>query len=395
MLDVGNLYPLLLFVGACTLVCIIILIIVSMQLLCDYDPCVMGMIDVSKPIQPVQYLSILSVLSFIVCLASQICIIKTVDSQLNIPDNSLFQQIICTVNIISWAFGQLCIYSIFTLNLNVTFQNTPLYVSKGCVIFLCISISIFFMLQLTYSVIFLLYYNVIITQKYFGWIAAILVSCTEFIDLIVSVVIVYLFVKRLFKLFLINKFHNKYNKKTVKNESINKQLIEDENAEYEYPELVIDETVTEDVTKNSSKSFSIHTTEQIDQNVIESKASKISSTTFSSLNMRQKTILNTASKYTILTTVAIISTQLFLLSGVNNGISIVRRSEFYYEIGFWVYMALLALDCAVNALCICLNFEVNKVWFNGLCFCCDACCTSICIWVSRKCYKRWRYTTRQ
>eukprot|EP00483_Globobulimina_turgida_P010200 UN10219 len=204
----GHFYQLLLFTGICDFLCVLIMIMVTLQLLCDYDICEIGKINATKPIKPVQHLSVLSLLSFTICVTSQMCIITTLDKNLNSPSDSLFQDIIHAVNTISWAFGQLCIYLVFIINLHFTFKNTSLCVSKYMLIFLCVVIIIFFMLQLSHSVVYLLYNNHIVTQNNFGWIAAMLISATECIDFILSIILVYLFVSRLFKLqklFPINK----------------------------------------------------------------------------------------------------------------------------------------------------------------------------------------------
>eukprot|EP01084_Bolivina_argentea_P121502 215319_1 len=104
------------------------------------------------------------------------------------------------------------------------------------------------------------------------------------------------------------------------------------------------------------------------------------------INSKQKSILFVASKYAILSSTAIISTQLFLLSSVNHSMAF-SQPDWYYFLSWDIYGVLFALDCLLNSLCICLNFDFNQIWFLTLCCICNNCCNSLCIWMSRKCYK--------
>merc|ERR1712113_1052486 len=70
------------------------------------------------------------------------------------------------------------------------------------------------------------------------------------------------------------------------------------------------------------------------------------------LDERQETILYVASKYVILTSIAIISTQIFLVSAAIDALSFDDQGRQFYIASFSVYFCLLALDCFINALCI-------------------------------------------
>eukprot|EP01084_Bolivina_argentea_P019155 35621_1 len=372
MAFIPYLYPLILLTAACTIICLIIFLLLSTQLICACsDPCEMNDIDAPNPIKSVQYLSILSLLSFTICAGSQLLIIESLDRDLNLPDNSYYEEIICSINTFSWAFAQSLVYLLFITNLHHTFKNTSLFISKSMLIFLFTLVIIFFILNITWMILFLLYYNATIHQYNFGWLATVIVSVTELIDLIVSIILVYIFVNRLFMLFVINNEQSIVYRQN-KNKSIPYSIQKIENDSWN------SSLISDKLTPNAQNSLTCIAED--DEKSIAKRSE--------SLNIQQKSIVYTASKYTILTSIAIVSTQLYLISGVNNGIAVMRynASKLYYNDSFRIYVALLTIDCCINSLCVCLNFEFSKTWYNSLCFLCNSCCNVICIKISKKWY---------
>ena len=351
-------YPLLILTGICVIICIGMLFVIGTQFICGFDIC-LTQINHRQPIKYVRYFSFFSLFSFIICLISQIYIIKSLDADLNIPNYEWQQDIITSVNTISWAFGQLCIYLLFVLNLHFTFKNTLLALSKRVLIFLYILIILFFILQLSFTVLFIIYYNLFISDAQFSMIAMVIVSVTVFNDIILSFALVYLFVNKLFKLFVLTLTHENHSKlgpyDVSKEESKSSWLIQ---AQKSLAEELGVEAVR--VSKNKKDV---------------------------GLNVKQESILNTASKYAILSSIAIISTQLYLISQLNNVISI-NGSQDYYNWSFRIYTALLSLDCFINSLCIFLNFEFNQLCFLKCCCLCDSCCHSICRCISKRYYQK-------
>ena len=179
-----------------------------------------------------------------------------------------------------------------------------------------------------------------------------IVSATVFNDIILSFALVYLFVNKLFKLFVLtHENHQKLGYDPSKEESKDSWLIQAQKSLAEELNL-----------RNHPKKKS-------------------------DLNIKQESILNTASKYAILSSIAIISTQLYLISSLNNVISI-NGTQNYYDWSFRIYTGLLSLDCFINSFCVFLNFGFNQLWFSKCCCLCDGCCHSICRCISTRYYRK-------
>eukprot|EP01084_Bolivina_argentea_P121500 215313_1 len=193
-IDIYSLYALtLVCFGVCVLVFIIIIANVTGINIC------LTTIEYNTPVKSVQYLSILSLLSFLICLASQIYIIQSMNGEYQVPDHNIYELIVACTNIIAWTLGQLFIYFLFIANLHHTFKNTVLQISKSIIITLCIFVITFFISRLAYVAFYILYYMSIISSSKFAVNASIFVLVTEFFDFILSVCLVYIFVNRLFK----------------------------------------------------------------------------------------------------------------------------------------------------------------------------------------------------
>eukprot|EP00483_Globobulimina_turgida_P004501 UN04510 len=196
-------YPLFAWIAACELWCIIIVIIVSANL-CGFDIWLLNTNKPTKPVKTVSYLSILSLLSFIVCLFTEIVILNALNSDYGIPKHEIYLQVFHSVRRGAWTLGQLFMYLLFIANIYYTFRNTLLQISKAMLILSCILITIFFVSRLATIALYALYYNAYISKHYYSLPAASVEIFTEFIDLILSVLLMYIFVQRLFKLFVIN-----------------------------------------------------------------------------------------------------------------------------------------------------------------------------------------------
>eukprot|EP01084_Bolivina_argentea_P252431 423707_1 len=354
-------FPLLSLTAACGFFCVIITFVVTSHL---YGVKICFLASSGQPVKSVQYLSMISLVSFIICLSSEACIIVMLENGYEIAGDELYPQIVVGINFTSWTLGQACIYGMFIVNLHTTFKNTLLEISKCVLVTLCILVSIFTISRLLYVTYWLLYYNLVVSENHFAINAAIIVFVTECVALILSIVLVYLFVNRLFKLFVINHRNRKH-------------LI--------HP-LIQESTIS---TYDVSTEAAISAIRQLDENAtisVNYTEDSVGGAT-TTINTKQESILYVASKYAILSSIAIISTQLYLLSSLNNAIAIYNGESMYYYISFNIYCAFIALDSLINSLSICLNFEFSEVWFVTLCCLCDMCCHSICLWISKKCYK--------
>ena len=165
-----------------------------------------------------------------------------------------------------------------------------------------------------------------------------------------SIFLVYLFVHRLFKLVAMIPLH--------------------ENAYTQREQDHFDSFMVQATSKDSNKSKFIATADLGD--LFEPSVDSV-------FNPKQDTIIYVASKYAVLSFIAILSTQIFLISAALNAVS-----GDFYKLSFGVYFSLLALDCFISAMCICLNFDFNQLWYWRLCCLCDECCYSLCLCLSKR-----------
>ena len=394
------LFSLVLF---CLLGCLFIFIIVVTNLF-GFDVCLTNVNQASKPMKSVQWLSSLSLISFTISCASQIYTILQLDPQGDVtPD--FMSQFTQFTGLLAWTFAQLFIYLLFIANLYYSFNNTILRISSSSLIFLITSIILFFCCRVAYITLYTLYYNGILSTSEVQYPLAYTVCATEFCDLIVSIILVYLFIARLFK--LVRIIPTPQNKDINGHEHVHHHsLINPGPAD---PSVNDSNTTTMDLSvtggKNGKKPPSQIGVGQDDEivdvleeyNGIEYTATPsqthTGTTTYNTITSdtmfdeRQETILYVASKYVILSSIAIVSTQLFLVSAAFDALSFSENSTTFYLACFSVYYGLLAVDSFINALCICLNFEFNKVWFWTICCLCDDCCYSICLCLSKRNYR--------
>ena len=286
----------------------------------------------------------------------------------------------------SWAFAQFCIYCIFANNLHFTFKDTALAISGSMLLFLYLSIIFIFLIQSTYTILYLLYYNQVISEDNFVEISAAMIVCSECIDLVVSILLVYLFLRNLFALFRFDRQHRKWNKQRVRANpgSVTKKEQHFENMLLRTGSIAENAVNFIGPEQDGVNNKSDSKTASLVAAAAEDNKSVLSDLSTKSLNGKQKSIILTASKHTILATVAIVSTQLYLVSGVINNMSWTYFPS-YYTICFYTHTMLLSVDCLINALCICLNFEINTMYYD--CICGD-CCNSLCIWSSKRCCKQ-------
>eukprot|EP01084_Bolivina_argentea_P052453 96358_1 len=382
MKDLMKWWWLLSLVTVCTIGSVLIFIITIVNLF-GFDACLTRM-DFSHIVpKSVKWLSTLSLLSFIICCITQLFVVFALDNEGQVP-SSIFQQVTQFIGLLSWTFAQLFIYVLFIFNLHISFKNTMLQISKRSLIFLTSSIILFCLFRIAYITLYTLYYNGIVSTHQAEYSLLIAVCGTEFIDLIVSIILIYLFIHRLFKLVSIlpHKYDTDYyHEYTEKCDSYFLQQ-----------SITTKDTTTADIdllinTKNGTNKINDENEENNECSVdVDSDESSISSgdTIF---EQKQETILYVASKYAILSSIAIISTQFFLISAAVDALSFSDASDNgtgFYIVSFSVYFSMLSLDCFINALCICLNFEFNKICFWSICCICHDCCYSLCFRLSHE-----------
>eukprot|EP01083_Nonionella_stella_P087426 243246_1 len=360
MADLHDWWWLLATISASAFGCGLILFFTVLNF-CGLDPCCSNINTSRKPMKAVQWLSTLSLLSFTICNLCQIFVILTVNHEGEVPDN-VMQQMVQFTGLLSWTSGQLFIYLLFVANLHYSFKNTMHRLSKGSITFLCVSIISFCLCRVAYMSTYTLYYNSSITTQQAKILLAICVYSTEFVDLIVSIILVSLFIHRLFKL--------------VSTIPRGIQQAHD-------PHTVQQRTKVKTNTNQLDVDLLANQKQKEHQKDVHSGAIEHSTVFYT----QQETILYIASKYAILSFIAITSTQLFLVSAAINALSFKNETTEYYLASFSVYYGLLAMDCLINALCICLNLEYNDTWFWNCCCFCHSLCYCMCLRLSRKTYR--------
>ena len=373
----GDLYRwwwLLGIVSFCLIGCVLILLMIITNLY-GFDCCLTEVKQSTKPVRSVSWLSTLSLLSFTLTCASQAYIILNISSDAQISESPIME-INALISLISWTFGQLFIYLLFIANLYHTFKNTNLRLSNRVLIFLITSICLFCVYRIGYITLYTLYFNAILTDSQVHYPLAFTVCGTEMMDLIVSIILVYLFINRLFK--LVQSQPNNYKRRRISYKTVDTQplLIQESKTGTN--------TNTDQGINYSNIANSSH--DHFDPKKHNINPNKFRSETQSTIVMddNQEIILGVASKYVVLSTFAIVSTQCFLMIAVMEAISFDSLSGEFYLISFGIYYSFLALDCFINALCICLNFEYNIVWFWSICCICDNWCYSICECLSKR-----------
>ena len=136
MSDLFDWWWLFSLVLSCLLGCFFIFIIVVTNLF-GFDVCLTNVIESSKPMKSVQWLSTLSLISFTISCASQIYVILELDKTANVPP-SIMSQATQFIGLLAWTFAQLLIYLLFIANLHYSFNNTILKLSSSSLTFLII-----------------------------------------------------------------------------------------------------------------------------------------------------------------------------------------------------------------------------------------------------------------
>ena len=104
----------------------------------------------------------------------------------------------------------------------------------------------------------------------------------------------------------------------------------------------------------------------------------------SSLNKSQMKIVLSMSKVTILSCVAILSTQSYLIyCGL-------LYSAGQPEIPNNIRYILVSLDCVINSICVVLSFDFADEWYHKLCCCCECCCTRLCAYQAKREFNRYK-----
>lgn len=219
--------------------------------------------------------------------------------------------------VISWNFAQILVYILLLLRIRHSFSDT-IYKIHDCIyiiflILLSIYILCCFMWILNSMIAIKIYdYDEIELIDEYNYLNNAYVFSVEIIDLIISILLIYVFIKQIIK-------------------------------------IAVDLSTNEYGTSSSSSS--------IDSN-------------YSSFNIHQRKLMNIISRYSLLSIIATICTQLntFLYCSILISSKINPNNDHNWI--FWAFYAdklLFCIDCIINPLCLHLLFAQNEYLYGKLC----------------------------
>ena len=219
---------------------------------------------------------------------------------------------------ILWALGTVSIYILFIKRLHLTFYGTKWNISKNMYRLLYFGCALFLMVFIMADISYYMKLGGTISENNYTDMAVLNIILQQIIDFVLSITLMTIFIQRLRRLNI---------------------------------EIGVNDN-------NFDKNKSIQSD--------------------STLNKSQMMIVSSMSKVTILSCVAIISTQVFLI---------------YEGIIYWlgtpvmlnnIRYLLVALDCSINSICVVLSFDFANRFYNRLCCCCDYGCQRLCTYQAKK-----------
>ena len=286
-------------------------VIISIISLCISIRCIIK--DENMQIKSVKYSSILSLITFSLSSFIQIIILTTMSSS---NQNKYNLEIVVMFNIIIWSIAQISMYSLSTLRL-YQFNLTILQIQSKTIFHIKLALSVFFSVFILHLIITIIAYFGVIEWLSYSIISSLIMCIISILALCQSSILIYMFITRLFVLFMLN------------------------------------------AEKKNTANFN---DEKDEMNI--------------TINADQASVLESIVKHTSLDVIAIISSQVFLISNINRSISL--SNEKHYEIGYLVFAICLTLNCCINSICILLNFKFSHSWYKTVCCIGDRCCRCIC-----------------
>ena len=278
--------------------------------------------DNTIQIKSIKCSSIFSLISFLLSSLLQCIILYTTNITNTSKNHNKYRllEIILVSNLIIWSMAQILMYILFTLRLYHTFKGTILQIQHKTLSNIKITFSLFLSLFIMYCIISILAYYDIIPWSSYSIISSIITIIIEISDLSLSIILIHMFIMRLFKLLILNS-----NEKDI---------------------TIIDGT-------SNDKQFQIN------------------------LNIDQTSILALVVKYTVLSFITIISSQIFLISCINRSISLMTNED-HYQNGLILFSICFTVNCCINSVCILLNFKFSHSWYIYICCICEKCGNGIC-----------------
>eukprot|EP01084_Bolivina_argentea_P012566 23516_1 len=305
----------------------------------------------------VKYFSIISITLFTFAIITlTFDNIYTTDKDLLTPSSKMdIGFILNLLSLFGWIFGVSFLYLLFLSRLTKTYQDSTFQLSSLIRICTYIALTLLLFLSFAALTLFGLYYyyvgNDLSTNNLF-LIAQILIAITEILHLFISVVLIYMFVYRLFKLFVIMSYDN-----------IHVGMTHTLSLQDNYGSLDVED----------SNSYTNDTSLSISES--------------------QQSILIVIAKQSILSITAIISSQIcFIGAFILTQTWDVGHGSFY-KFMYTISIMLFGIDCVINCVCILLTFSFQHKVYMVLCGRCHQCCQNCCIkYVKNKIQKQERET---
>eukprot|EP01084_Bolivina_argentea_P302683 522491_1 len=246
-----------------------------------------------------------------------------------------------------YRIAQILLYVVFVKRLQHSFRNTKYTPSITLFSIFYILIIMFILVYISKNVYFGLCQIYNNSERYcdFGLIGDVEATCSAIIDIILTTLIISTFVRKLWLLNidLIYVDHGNINE-PIMNES----------------DLTIDRDIS--ITTKSN--------------------------TLSSLNDRQKVVISIMSKITLLSFIALISTQIVIYLGVAMFFYDTFNEDYYanlfstFQTGYW------AVNSIICTFCIALMFDFALYWYEILCACPNTYCIACCYRLGQKQVKK-------
>eukprot|EP01084_Bolivina_argentea_P064553 117698_1 len=276
-------------------------------------------------------------------LTSLLALLNSIFLEANIYDydkNSTHYNLIQIPLQIVWVIARTLMYIFYIIRLHFVYKDSMYQYSDTFISCLLIIISICGIFQVLTKI----FGHLEIVNVFQGHYISIIML---FKDIITSIFLIYLFVNVLLKLVTVQS------KNSVKEHFKN------------YSGSIDEENITVKKERKSSSFDSFH-----------AKYSTVSTVIDESHN-RSEDMLNTITKITILSCVALISTIIVLI--VENILSKTIKTNVLFD---HILLALFSVDCGINSICLYLSFVFAKQHYKCLCGCMNRNCIKYCLWIS-------------
>eukprot|EP01084_Bolivina_argentea_P152703 266331_1 len=319
-----------------SIICIITLIILLYHLCSNENKKIDALI---------RYISILVIVCCSIASIATIITTATISKEF-MPKNSLLEHIANTTTVIqlsAWLFGEFFLYLLLLQRLKQTYYDSAFRVSNLTYMSLVLILIIFLLIQICRLILLAEFYFKFIPDSdinlnNYGDSTFTLLIAATIIHLVVAVMLLYMFLHRLLKLFIMVSYNNirQYSGYGIKKPN--------------YPEL-------------------------------------------HALNEEQKSMLNLITKYCVLSVVTIISGQIYFGTSLihSQAIKTSPNRDRFYIISYGIRRVIFAIDCVVNCICVLLLFSFQSKLYRILCGGCDLLCQSICTkYVQKRIKKEYR-----